>query len=47
MTREFKIAEKLIGPNHAPFIIAEMSGNHKQSLWSARSKEINHANSKH
>jgi len=32
MTREFKIADKLIGPNHAPFIIAEMSGNHNQSL---------------
>ncbi|MEC4747771.1 pseudaminic acid synthase [Methylomicrobium sp. Wu6] len=32
MTREFKIADKLIGQNHAPFIIAEMSGNHNQSL---------------
>jgi len=32
MTREFKIADKLIGRDHAPFIIAEMSGNHNQSL---------------
>lgn len=32
MTKEFKIADKLIGKNHAPFIIAEMSGNHNQSL---------------
>ncbi|MFZ1743482.1 MAG: pseudaminic acid synthase [Pontixanthobacter sp.] len=27
-----KIADKLIGRNHAPFVIAEMSGNHNQSL---------------
>lgn len=32
MSKEFKIAEKLIGKGHAPFIIAEMSGNHNQSL---------------
>ncbi len=29
---EIKIADKLIGEGHAPFIIAEMSGNHNQSL---------------
>jgi len=27
-----KIANRLIGQDHAPFIIAEMSGNHNQSL---------------
>lgn len=27
-----KIADRLIGPEHEPFIIAEMSGNHNQSL---------------
>ncbi|MDO8437348.1 MAG: pseudaminic acid synthase [Nitrosomonadaceae bacterium] len=32
MTEEFKIADRLIGRSHAPFIIAEMSGNHNQSL---------------
>ena len=32
MTTEFKIADRLISRNHAPFIIAEMSGNHNQSL---------------
>lgn len=32
MNSEIKIAGKLIGRNHAPFIIAEMSGNHNQSL---------------
>lgn len=29
---EFRIADRVIGPGHAPFIIAEMSGNHNQSL---------------
>jgi len=28
----FKIADRMIGKNHPPFIIAEMSGNHNQSL---------------
>ena len=32
MNDVFKIADKLIGQNHPPFIIAEMSGNHNQSL---------------
>lgn len=32
MNEVFKIADRLIGPNHPPFIIAEMSGNHNQSL---------------
>jgi pseudaminic acid synthase len=32
MTKEFKIAGKLIGRNQTPFVIAEMSGNHNQSL---------------
>ena len=30
--REFKIGHHIIGNNYAPFIIAEMSGNHNQSL---------------
>jgi pseudaminic acid synthase len=29
---EIKIAHRLIGTNHPPFVIAEMSGNHNQSL---------------
>lgn len=29
---EFKVANRSIGDGHAPFIIAEMSGNHNQSL---------------
>lgn len=29
---EFQIGERWIGKNHKPFIIAEMSGNHNQSL---------------
>ena len=29
---DIKIAHKTIGKNHAPFIIAEMSGNHNQSI---------------
>ena len=32
MSRELKIKNKFIGLNHPPFIIAEMSGNHNQSL---------------
>ena len=32
MTKEMKIADRLIGSNQPPFIIAEMSGNHNQSL---------------
>lgn len=32
MNEVFKIADKSIGPSHPPFIIAEMSGNHNQSL---------------
>lgn len=30
--KDIQIASKLIGPTHKPFIIAEMSGNHNQSL---------------
>ena len=30
--RSMQIASRDIGPNHAPFIIAEVSGNHNQSL---------------
>lgn len=32
MTESFKIAHRSIGRGHAPFVIAEMSGNHNQSL---------------
>ena len=32
MTKTFKIADKFIGKDHAPFVIAEMSGNHNHSL---------------
>lgn len=32
MTKVIKIADRAIGRNHRPFIIAEMSGNHNQSL---------------
>lgn len=32
MVELFKIADRPIGQNYAPFIIAEMSGNHNQSL---------------
>jgi N-acetylneuraminate synthase len=38
MKRPITIADRLIGRNHAPFVIAEMSGNHNQSL--ARALEI-------
>jgi pseudaminic acid synthase len=30
--KPIQIADRLISPNHTPFIIAEMSGNHNQSL---------------
>jgi N-acetylneuraminate synthase len=30
--KEMRIGNKLVGKNHPPFIIAEMSGNHNQSL---------------
>lgn len=32
MEKPIKIAGRAIGRNHAPFVIAEMSGNHNQSL---------------
>lgn len=32
MTSSLKIAERLIGRNQPPFVIAELSGNHNQSL---------------
>ncbi|SEN65498.1 pseudaminic acid synthase [Paenibacillus sp. OV219] len=32
MKQQFQIAGRLIGSNHKPFVIAEMSGNHNQSL---------------
>lgn len=35
MKKPIKIADKTIGRGHAPFIIAEMSGNHNQSLQRA------------
>lgn len=38
MNSGIRIADKLIGRDHAPFVIAEMSGNHNQSL--ARALEI-------
>lgn len=34
---EIRIGERLVGRGHAPFIIAEMSGNHNQSLERALS----------
>lgn len=35
MAKELRIADRFIGRNHPPFIIAEMSGNHNQSLTRA------------
>lgn len=32
MSKEIKVADKFVGRDHAPFVIAEMSGNHNQSL---------------
>lgn len=32
MINDINIAGRLVGPHHKPFIIAEMSGNHNQSL---------------
>lgn len=32
MKNEIRIADRLIGRDHPPFVIAEMSGNHNQSL---------------
>lgn len=32
MAKELKIAERFIGRHYSPFVIAEMSGNHNQSL---------------
>ena len=32
MSNGIKIADKFIGRSHPPFVIAEMSGNHNQSL---------------
>lgn len=32
MIQDINIAGRLVGPTHKPFIIAEMSGNHNQSL---------------
>ncbi|MGZ4161029.1 MAG: N-acetylneuraminate synthase family protein, partial [Neobacillus sp.] len=30
--KDIHLEGRMIGPNHSPFIIAEMSGNHNQSL---------------
>lgn len=32
MTHDIKIGQHLVGKNHKPFIVAEMSGNHNKSL---------------
>ena len=37
MQTEIRVADRIIGPDHRPFIIAEMSGNHNQSLERALS----------
>jgi pseudaminic acid synthase len=37
MNREFKIGDVMVGLNHEPFVIAEMSGNHNQSIERAKS----------
>lgn len=38
MVESIKIANRRIGRDHPPFVVAEMSGNHNQSL--ARALEI-------
>ena len=38
MPKSFNIGSHEVGPNHPPFIIAEMSGNHNGDL--ERAKEI-------
>ena len=35
MVKELKIKDKKIGPNHPPYLIAEMSANHNGSLEKA------------
>ena len=35
MKESIRISDRLIGPEHPPFIVAEMSGNHNQSLGRA------------
>jgi pseudaminic acid synthase len=37
MNLEIPFGKRLVGPKHAPFLIAEMSGNHNQSLTRALS----------
>ncbi|MAG69660.1 MAG: pseudaminic acid synthase [Acidobacteria bacterium] len=44
MNKSIRIADRLIGTEHPPFIIAEMSGNHNQSL--ERALEIVDASAK-
>ena len=44
MTKEFNISNRLVGCGNLPFVIAEMSGNHNQSL--DRALEIVHAAAK-
>ena len=45
MSNEIKIANRFIGLNHAPFIIAEMSGNHNKSFERAKKLIESAANS--